>query len=94
VTSGETPVELCPEHDCCIRVLRVEASPAFSHLAGEWHLRWFPDDRTWFLSPPRGNVREIRVTDGADPAGELAVDGMMFDDIRHAIDRKALFPPC
>jgi hypothetical protein len=92
--SDESPVELCPEHRCCIRVPRVEAAPGFSHLVGEWHLRWFPDDRTWFLTPPRGNVWEIRVTDGADPAGELAVDGMMFDDIRRQIDRKALFPPC
>jgi hypothetical protein len=93
MTDQGTP-ELCPEHSCCIRVARVEAAPGFSRLAGEWHLRWMPDDSAWFLVPPQGNVWEIRVTDGADPAGELAVDGVMFDDIRRAIDRDALFPPC
>jgi hypothetical protein len=39
-------------------------------------------------------VWEIRVTEGADPVGELAVDGMRFDGIREAIARGGLFPPC
>ena len=44
--------------------------------------------------PRTGTCGEIRVTGDADPAGELAVDGVIFDDIRRAIDQKALFPPC
>lgn len=86
--------ELCAEHTCCILVPQVEASPEFAHLAGEWHLMWMPDDRAWFLVPPQGNVREIRITDDDDPADKLAVDGVMLDDVRRAIARKALFPPC
>jgi hypothetical protein len=39
-------------------------------------------------------VWEIRVPGDADPAGELAVDGVMFEDIRREIDQKGLFPPC
>lgn len=87
-------VEPCSEHACCIRAGWVPASPGFSHLAGEWHLHWMPDDSAWFLVPPRGNVWEIRVTEGADPVGELAVDGMRFEDIREEIARNGLFPPC
>ena len=90
----DNPAELCAEHNCCIHVPRVEASPELAHLAGEWHLMWMPDDSAWFLVPPQGNVWEIRVTGDAHPTGELAVDGVMFDDIRRVIDRKALFPPC
>jgi hypothetical protein len=86
--------ERCMEHDCCIRVPRMAASPDSPQLAGEWHLRWMPDDRAWFLVPPQGNVREIRVAEDADPTNELAVDGVRFDDVRRAIDRDALFPPC
>lgn len=86
--------ERCPEHDCCIRVPRIETSPDFSHLAGEWHLWWIPDDRSWFLVPPQGNVREIRVAEDADPMEELAVEGVELDDVRHAINRDGLFPPC
>jgi hypothetical protein len=52
------------------------------------------DDSAWFLVPPQGNVWEIRVTEGADPVGELAVDGVSFDDIRGTIARRRLFPPC
>jgi hypothetical protein len=92
--TDDSPAELCTEHRCCIRVPRVETSPEFSHLAGEWHLMWMPDDSAWFLAPPQGNVWEIRVTGDADATGELAVDGVIFDDIRRAIDQKALFPPC
>jgi hypothetical protein len=92
--TGESLAQLCAEHSCCIRVPRVEASPELPHLTGEWHLMWMPDDSAWFLVPPHGNVWEIRVADDAYPPGELAVDGVMFDDIRQAIDRKALFPPC
>lgn len=92
--TDDNRAERCAEHRCCIRVPRVEASPGFSHLAGEWHLMWMPSDQAWFLAPPQGNVREIRVTDEADPTDELAVDGVMFDDIRRAIDQDALFPPC
>jgi hypothetical protein len=55
---------------------------------------WMRDDSAWFLAPPQGNVWEIRVTGDADPAGELAVDGVMFEDIRREIDQKGLFPPC
>ena len=87
-------VETCTEHDCCIRVPRVEASPGFPHLTGEWHLRWFPDDHAWFLVPPQGNVREVLVTQDADPTSELSVDGVTFDDVRQAIRRDTLFPPC
>ena len=92
--TDDSLAELCAQHSCCIRVPRVETSPEFSHLAGEWHLMWMPDDSAWFLAPPRGNVWEIRVTTGADPTAQLAVDGVMFDDVRRAIDREALFPPC
>jgi hypothetical protein len=86
--------ESCREHDCCIRVPRIEASPGFPHLTGEWHLRWFPDDNAWFLVPPQGNVHEVLVTPDADPTSELSVDGVTFDDVRQAIRRDTLFPPC
>jgi hypothetical protein len=86
--------ERCRAHDCCIRVPRMAASVGFSHLAGEWHLRWMSDDRAWFLVPPQGNVREIRVAEDADPAEELSVDGVEFESVRHAIARDGLFPPC
>jgi hypothetical protein len=92
--ADDSVAERCREHDCCIRVPRVETSPDLSHLAGEWHLRWMPDDRAWFLVPPQGNVFEIRVAEDADPAGELAVDGVGLDDVRLAIARDGLFPPC
>jgi hypothetical protein len=39
-------------------------------------------------------VREIRVLGGVDPPGELAVEGVLFDDIRAEIARGDLFPPC
>ena len=87
-------VERCPQHECCIRVAQVETSPGSSHLAGEWHLMWMPDDHAWFLVPPRGNVREIRVADDERPTDLLAVDGVSLDRVRRAIDRDALFPPC
>ncbi len=86
--------EPCREHDCCIRIPRMDAPSRLSRLAGEWHLRWMPDDRAWFLVPPQGNVREIRVAEDADPTGELAVDGVEFESVRHAIARDGLFPPC
>jgi hypothetical protein len=92
--TDDSRAERCAKHDCCIRVPRIEASPDASHLTGEWHLRWIPDDRTWFLVPPQGNVREIRVPEDADPTNELALDGFAFDDIRLAIQRDELFPPC
>ena len=92
--TGDSGVEHCREHDCCIRVTLMVASSGFSQLTGEWHLRWMPDDRAWFLVPPQGNVREIRVAEDADPTGELAVDGVEFEDVRHAIARDGLFPPC
>lgn len=92
--TGDSVVEHCPEHDCCILVPRMAASSGFSHLAGEWHLRWMPDDQAWFLVPPQGNVREIRVAEDADPTDELAVDGAEFESVRHAITRDGLFPPC
>ncbi len=92
--TGGSVVEHCREHDCCIRVPRVVASSGFSQLAGEWHLRWMPDDRAWFLVPPQGNVREIRVAEDADPTDELAVDGVELESVRHAIARDGLFPPC
>jgi hypothetical protein len=92
--TDDSLAELCVEHSCCIRAPRVEASPEVSHLAGEWHLMWMRDDSAWFLAPPQGNVWEIRVPGDADPAGELAVDGVMFEDIRREIDQKGLFPPC
>lgn len=91
--TGDSVVEHCREHDCCILVPQM-ASSGSSHLAGEWHLRWMPDDRAWFLVPPQGNVREIRVAEDADPTKELAVEGVVFDDVRQAIDRGGLFPPC
>jgi hypothetical protein len=95
MTMAEDQVaEPCTEHDCCIRVPRVEASPDYPHLAGEWHLRWFPGDHAWFLVPPQGNVREVLVPKDADATNELSVDGVMFDDIRRAIQRNTLFPPC
>jgi hypothetical protein len=87
-------VERCDEHHCCIRAHDITASARFPHLAGEWHLEWMPDDRAWFLVPPHGNVFEIRVLDGADPVGEIAVDGVLFDGIREEIARNGLFPPC
>ena len=95
MTAGDESVaEPCTEHACCIRAPRLEASPEFSHLAGEWHLRWYPDDHSWFLAPPQGNIREVLVAHDADPTEELSVDGVMFDDVRRAIHRDALFPPC
>jgi hypothetical protein len=92
--ADDTLAEPCRQHDCCIRVPRVEASSGFSHLAGEWHLRWMADDRAWFLVPPQGNVREIRVAEDGDPTAVLAVDGVGLDEVRHAIDQGGLFPPC
>jgi hypothetical protein len=92
--SIDSPVEICSEHTCCIHAPRVETTNHASHLAGEWHLRWMPDDSAWFLVPPKGNVWEIRVTDGADPVEALAVEGVVFDGIRDTIARQGLFPPC
>ena len=86
--------ERCAQHVCCIRAPLVEASPGSAHPAGEWHLRWIPDDRTWFLVPPQGNVREIRITEDGDPTKELVLDGLALDGVRGAIERDALFPPC
>ena len=86
--------ERCKRHICCIRAPRIEASPGSSHPAGEWHLRWIPDDRTWFLVPPQGNVREVRIAEGADPTNDLALEGLVLEDIRRVIERDALFPPC
>lgn len=86
--------EPCAEHDCCIRAVHVEAPADRSRLSGEWHLRWMADDRSWFLVPPHGNVREIRVAEDADPTEQLAVDGLSFDEIQRSIDRRGLFPPC
>lgn len=93
-TGDEIVAERCTVHGCCIRVPRVESSPELPHLAGEWHLRWFPADSAWFLVPPQGNVREVLVAKGADAIDELSVDGVLFDDVRRAIHRDALFPPC
>ena len=93
MTQGDG-VERCAEHACCLRALGVVATPGSPHLAGEWHLRWMGDDSAWFLVPPHGNVREIRVLGGADPVGELAVDGVVLDGIREEIARDGLFPPC
>jgi hypothetical protein len=87
-------VEHCDEHPCCLRANDITASPGFPHFAGDWHLEWMPDDSAWFLVPPHGNVIEIRVLGGADPVGELSVDGAPFDGIREVIDRDGLFPPC
>lgn len=92
--AAETVAERCTQHGCCIRVPRVEASPDSAHLAGEWHLRWFPDDHSWFLVPPQGNVREVLVAEEADPTDELSVEGAAFDVVRQAIHRDELFPPC
>ena len=92
--TNDGSIEVCSEHPCCIRALRVETSSEASHLAGEWHLQWMPDDSAWFLVPPRGNVWEIRVTHGADPVDELAVEGVTFDAIRASIAGQGLFPPC
>lgn len=92
--AGDGTVERCGEHPCCFRAPGILAAPGFEHLAGDWHLQWWPNDSAWFLVPPRGNVREIRVSRGADPAGELAVEGALFDDIRAEIARSGLFPPC
>jgi hypothetical protein len=93
-TADDRVAERCSEHDCCIRVTQIKASPDYAHLAGEWHLRWFPNDHAWFLVPPQGNVREVVVPEDADATNELLVDGVMFDDVRRAIHRNALFPPC
>lgn len=93
-TTNDIAVERCARHDCCIRVPRIATSPEASHLAGEWHLRWFPDDRSWFLAPPQGNIHEVLVRDGEDPTDALVIDGVMFDDVRRAIHRGSLFPPC
>jgi hypothetical protein len=87
-------VARCERHACCIHVPRIEASPGFEHLAGEWHLQWMANDGAWFLAPPQGNVFEIRIADGADATDELAVDGVAFDPIRAEIRRLGLFPPC
>ena len=92
--ANDSVAEHCREHDCCIRVPRMAASPGFSHPTGEWHLRWIPDDRTWFLVPPQGNVREVRVADDANPTNELALDGVTLDEVRETIERDGLFPPC
>jgi hypothetical protein len=92
--ASDGAAEHCPEHDCCIRVPWMATSPGFSHLTGEWHLRWIPDDRTWFLVPPLGNVREVRVAEDADPTDELVLDDVALDGVRRAIQRDALFPPC
>lgn len=86
--------EHCTRHVCCIRAPMVEPSPGSSQPAGEWHLRWIPDDRTWFLVPPQGNVREVRVAEDADPTTELVLEGLVLGDIRRVIERDALFPPC
>ena len=94
MSGPDVSVERCDEHRCCIRANDVAASPEFPHLAGEWHLEWMPHDSAWFLVPPHGNVIEIRVLDGADPVGELIVDGAPFDGIRDVIARDGLFPPC
>lgn len=92
--TNDGAITICTEHACCIRVPHLQASEASSPLTGVWHLRWMPDDSAWFLVPPQGNVREIRVSEGTDPAGELAVDGVPFDGIRDEIARNGLFPPC
>lgn len=92
--TSDAGVERCTQHACCLRAHGVAAADAFPHLAGEWHLQWMTDDSAWFLVPPHGNVREIRVPGGADPPGELAVDGVLFDVIREEIARNGLFPPC
>jgi hypothetical protein len=93
--ADDSVAERCTEHGCCIRVPRLEAaSPGLAQLAGEWHLRWFPDDHAWFLVPPQGNVREVQVADDADATDALSVDGVMFDDVRRTIHRNTLFPPC
>ncbi len=90
--TGDHVAEHCREHDCCIRVPRMAASSGFSQLTGEWHLRWMPDDHAWFLVPPQGNVREIRVAEDADPTAELAVDGVEFESVRHAIGSGRIVP--
>ena len=98
VTAGGGTVERCEEHACCLRASGVLAVPGFEHLAGVWHLEWMPDDSAWFLLQPRGNISEIRVLGGADPPGELAVEGALFDDIRAEIARAGPLPrpadPC
>jgi hypothetical protein len=91
--AGGGTVERCEDHSCCLRA-PIIAAPGFEHLAGDWHLQWMPDDSAWFLVPPRGNVREVRVLGGADPPGELAVEGAFFEDVRAEIARGGLFPPC
>ena len=93
-TAEQIVAERCIEHPCCIRVPHVEASPELPHLTGEWHLRWFPDDSAWFVVPPQGNVREVLVAKDADATDALSIDGVAFDEVRRAIDRDALFPPC
>ena len=92
--TNDGAITICTEHECCIRVPQVQASDASSPLTGLWHLRWMPDDSAWFLVPPQGNVFEIRVSEGTDPAGALAVDGVPFEAIREEIARNGLFPPC
>jgi hypothetical protein len=92
--TSDAGVERCTQHACCLLAHGVAADDAFPQLAGEWHLQWMTDDSAWFLVPPHGNVHEIRVPDGADPPGELAVDGALFDGIREEIARNGLFPPC
>lgn len=92
--TNESPAERCAKHDCCIRVPRIEASPASSPLTGEWHFLWIADDRTWFLVPPQGNVREVRVAEDADPTHALVLDGLALDEVRRTIERDGLFPPC
>jgi hypothetical protein len=92
--TNDGSVEVCSEHPCCIRARHVEGLPGSSHLAGVWHLQWMADDSAWFLVPPQGNVREIRVTGGADPVGELSVEGVSFDAVRASIVTEGLFPPC
>jgi hypothetical protein len=92
--TNDGPITICAEHACCIHVPHVQASEPSSPLTGVWHLRWMPDDSAWFLVPPQGNVREIRVSEGTDPAGALAVEGVPFESIREEIARNGLFPPC
>ena len=92
--TNEVGVERCMQHACCLRASGVVAAAESPHLAGEWHLEWMSNDSAWFLVPPHGNVREIRVLGGADPVDELEVDGVLFDDIRGEIARNGLFPPC
>jgi hypothetical protein len=93
MTDGSV-VERCHDHRCCLVARDLQASPGAAHLAGTWHLQWMSDDSAWFLVPPQGNVREVRVLGEADPVGELTIDVVGFDDARAEIARSGLFPPC